>query len=56
MSINIEILEPSPNVKLVRDSSNRSWLCDASASSSSDLHAQGCVLFDEIVYDRDFGG
>jgi hypothetical protein len=56
MSANFEILESTPNVKLVRDGQGRSWLCDAGAVAEKDLHGQGCVLESEIIYDRNFGG
>ena len=56
MSINTEILEPTPNVKTVRDSQGRTWLCDASADLDRDLHSQACVLAEDFIYDRNFGG
>ena len=33
-----------------------SWLCDAEVSKGGDLQSQGCVLADEVIYDRMFGG
>jgi hypothetical protein len=56
MSINTEILEPTPNVKLVRDTLGRRWLCDAAVEEDTDLSGQGCYLADDFIYDRNFGG
>jgi hypothetical protein len=44
-----------PNVKMVRDGQGRRWICDAQVSGG-DLRGQGCVLADEWIYDRNFGG
>lgn len=56
MNTTTEIIETTPNLKLVRDGQGRSWICDTSAQDEGDLRSQGCTLADEITYDRNFGG
>jgi hypothetical protein len=45
-----------PNLKVVRDAHGGHWLCAGRVNSYTDLHGEGCVPLDEIVYDRGFGG
>ena len=51
-----DISTTRPNVKMVRDTTGRFWLCDASVSSDSDPASENCVLAENIIYDRMFGG
>ena len=56
MDRNEEKLAPTVNIKLVRDTQGRAWLCDATVSTGANLGSKDCVLADEVVYDRMFGG
>ena len=56
MDRNEEKLNSTPNIKLVRDAQGRAWLCDAEVASGDNLRSRGCVLAEEVLYDRMFGG
>lgn len=49
-------LKPTINVKFMRDSQGRNWICYSDVSNQADFKSSGCVLAEDLDYDRMFGG